>query len=286
MERRQFRIAGRWVAVDGDGEELTLLAGLPQAGFAPPPRRPMTNGSPLFRGLGEIAGVELPITCLATADGYRLQITGLATFDVTRTSITCPQVHPQADRGLLQRAAVGPPLVLALALQGVYCLHASAVRQGDLVVAFLGPAGAGKSALARSLAGSPDLGWSLLADDTLPVELSDGRAFVVPWFPQLKLGADEQPWRTQPERLPLSVAYLLEGQGRDAKVQVIRMRHLASVLAILSHTSASRLFASDLHYRHLGFAGDLAAVTPLARLRCDWTAIRPAALDEAIRLAP
>jgi len=79
---------------------------------------------------------------------------------------------------------------------------------------------------------------------------------------------------------------VLEGQGRDAKVQVVRMRHLANMLATLSRTIASRLFAPDLHHCHLGFAADLAATIPLARLRCDWTAIRPAALDEAIRIAP
>ena len=82
------------------------------------------------------------------------------------------------------------------------------------------------------------------------------------------------------------MAYLLEGQGRDAQVQVIRMRHLASVLATLSRTSASRLFAPDLHHSHLGFAADLAAVTPLARLRYDWTTCRPPALDKATRTAP
>jgi hypothetical protein len=65
---------------------------------------------------------------------------------------------------------LGPVFALVLRLRGIVCLHASAARVGEVAVAFLGCAHAGKSTLAAafSLAGYP-----ALSDDTatlIPVD--------------------------------------------------------------------------------------------------------------------
>ncbi len=270
------------MAVDCDGEVATPLERLPTATSAPSPRRPLARGSLVFRGRGLVAGLELPISSSRTKDGYRLRIARLATFEVAGSSILCHRVQRAADRELLVRAACGPPLVLALALQGAYCLHASAVCRDGVAVAFLGPAGTGKSSLARSLVAS-ELDWSLLADDVLPVELASGRLLSLPCFPQLKLTADAQPWLNQPDRLPLAAAYLLDGHAQEAEVRVSRLSPIESVLAVLSRTVASRLFAADMHRHHLGFAVESASATRWASLSYDWERCPTSAIDVAIR---
>ncbi|MFN2252914.1 MAG: hypothetical protein ACK2U6_01640 [Candidatus Promineifilaceae bacterium] len=66
-------------------------------------------------------------------------------------------------------------LPFAAALQGFLILHASAVRFGDNVLAFIGPSGVGKSTVAKNLAGRE---FQFVADDLLPVSISGGRSSV------------------------------------------------------------------------------------------------------------
>lgn len=75
-------------------------------------------------------------------------------------------VDEAGGAALLRRLA---PFASALQARGI--LHASAVRDGDAVAAFLGESGAGKSTLARALA---RLGLAGVADDLLPLRPAEG----------------------------------------------------------------------------------------------------------------
>ncbi|GAA5114942.1 hypothetical protein [Haloechinothrix salitolerans] len=75
--------------------------------------------------------------------------------------------HPNVDDGYLPVLATGMMLALHLILRGELVLHASAVRDGDAAIAFVGASGMGKSTLATALCRD---GCSLLADDVLRVE--------------------------------------------------------------------------------------------------------------------
>lgn len=241
----------------------------------------------LFAGRGAVGGRLRRVTCEATPDGYRLSVETAGEWLVDgegcralRTDGTTPE-----DRaGVL----LGPGLILSLALRNVFCLHASAVvrrvpgphpEASPTVCAFLGDSGAGKSTLARELPRASDGLFRRLADDVLPMD-SAGRA--LPRFPQLKLGAGDQPVGPDvPEAIPPSAIYVLD---RDADPESeVRLEWLSpreTAQALLAHTVGARLFAPDLLARHLDVAARWAQDLPGARLFCPRT---PAALPRVAR---
>lgn len=104
----------------------------------------------------------------------------------------------------LENAAIyvrGQILGFLLRLRGFTCLHASAIAVGDQVIAFAGPAGAGKSTTAAFFA---KLNFPVVADDEFPI-LDRGNSFLVhPGFPRLSLWPDAvQALYGTPEALPL-----------------------------------------------------------------------------------
>jgi hypothetical protein len=86
-------------------------------------------------------------------------------------------------------------------MNGFVPIHASAVAYEDMVFAFTGPAGAGKSTLAAALGRH---GLPMFCDDTLVLDLSDPeRIMCLPGHKRLKLCAD---------------AFVLSGASRGEKV--------------------------------------------------------------------
>jgi hypothetical protein len=73
---------------------------------------------------------------------------------------------PGADDGVLSVLASGAVLAVHLMLRGNLVLHASAVRIGDMALAFVGASGMGKSTLATLLCAD---GNQLIADDVVHV---------------------------------------------------------------------------------------------------------------------
>ncbi|MBN1400972.1 MAG: hypothetical protein JXA74_09045 [Anaerolineae bacterium] len=185
----------------------------------------------------------------------------------------------QDEAGLAQ-ALLGPGLILAFALHGVWALHASAiVREGE-ALAFLAESGVGKSTLASALCDDTCSGYRLLADDVLPISLAADGARVWPHFPQLKLDRTAQPGPGAPESLPLDACYLLQLGGEGPAEKRAESVH-AATLAFVRHTIAARLFGPDLLGRHLRFCEALARRVPLHRLAYDHSR---GALAEARRL--
>ncbi len=168
---------------------------------------------------------------------------------------------PDADPAFFKEALLGPPLMLALALQGSWCLHASAVEYGNKVIGFLGGSGSGKSTLAAFLAGQP--GVRRAADDILPVTWQDRRLSARPHFPQLKLPGDQQPGPGFPDKLPLAALYLLDEQPT---ISIEALGPGDSTLVLAGHTVAARLFDRQLLSRHFEFCSQVAAIIPIRRL--------------------
>jgi hypothetical protein len=151
---------------------------------------------------------------------------------------------------------LGPPLLLALGLGGRYCLHASAIRQGDGPAWLLSaPSGTGKSTLATVAA---TLGWQRLCDDLSPLALTsdrsgDSQARLLPRIPQLKLG---------PALTALPLASPCAGivelvRGERAGLCPLDTSELLGLL--LRATVARRLFDARLAEQHLAWATQLAA---------------------------
>ena len=78
---------------------------------------------------------------------------------------------------------LGPILGIILRLRGVICLHASAVSLGDQAVAFVGPAGFGKSTTAALFA---QQGHSIMCDDLVALSCKE-QVFVQSAYPRLRL---------------------------------------------------------------------------------------------------
>jgi hypothetical protein len=217
---------------------------------------------------GWVGGVYRQVTCLSGSAGYRLSVEGVGQFELSNDgrAIACTAAVSSAAPAVVYETLVGPPLVLALALQGKWCLHASAAARHGRVTAFLGDSGRGKSTLSAYLVNQA--GWQRVADDILPVAAGAEGVTASPRFPQLKLPPEEQAPADLPNQMPLTAVYLLEQPAdntaaRDS-VTIERLSRYQAALALIGHTVAARLFDKTLLARHAHFCAD--AAVPVYRL--------------------
>jgi hypothetical protein len=258
---KQYRIAGRQVATDSAPLELAPFEiGSADAELAPAvpcrSRLGSREGELVFDGDGLVVDRLRRVVCRVDRDAYWMEIGGIGSYWVALdgTSLDCFGHVAGASSRLAQLALLGPALTVALALQGVFCLHASAVEVGSRILALAGESGSGKSTLACRLDGLSATDWQRAGDDILPFELASGTPIVHTDFPQLKLTSAEQPWARGQSCLPLVGVFLLDSSPVDraeAEVRVEPLSALDSVLALVRHTVAARLFGTDLLKRHL-----------------------------------
>ena len=156
---------------------------------------------------------------------------------------------------------LGPLLILALALQDCWCLHASAVKSQTGALLLLGPSGAGKSTLARYLAEKADFSW--IADDIVPIEILDRELQVLPHFSQLKF-----PDRRLPAESLVPLAALVRIRARPAHtlLSLRRLRGAETLSVVARQTVANRLFNRLLLTRHLDFATRVGRSAPMYEL--------------------
>lgn len=275
-----IRLAGRILIVDRVLEALapfrSRTSGVPSIAVGPTRSRSL-HAIPSWRnsGSGSLGNWDLDYsTRFDPLPGYTIDLVpGLrlyVTADGTGVALDQPCAFPLGDP-LIAQSILGPGLLLALALQGSYSLHAGAVARGGRAAVFLGDSGAGKSTLAAELDRRRARGWRRLADDVLPVtRAADGGIDALPEFPQLKLGPEEQYVAdlSSPERLPVAAFYLLEMPAADEDaVTIATVSPRDATVALLAHTVASRLFAPDLAARHFAFCATAAGSVPVKRLR-------------------
>jgi hypothetical protein len=151
----------------------------------------------------------------ASRDEYLLRVPGVASFHVSRGREVIVEPAPDALPGDI-RAYLLAPIFSTLCYQaGMYSLHASSVRVGDGVAAFLGNSGAGKSTLAAYL---EQRGYPVVSDDICLLDPrateSGGEAVVVPVAPALKL------WRSALEQLGAKPEELPRVFSRDDKYRL------------------------------------------------------------------
>ena len=120
-----------------------------------------------------------------------------------------------ADEGLYLNGSV---YAAAASINGFYPLHASAIAVGGQVVAFNGPAGAGKSTLIAELGRR---GYPMVCDDTLILSIPEsgpasGPILALPGHKRLKLTAS---------------AFELTGAGQEERVAQTIDKHYATPAA-------------------------------------------------------
>ena len=284
-----YEIAGHRLLCDQPVAELDpFRAAAPCVGPSRTPvREPSGPVRRIYHGRGWVGGKHLEVECSDDATGYRLAVEGGGLVWIGRSGqriVRLPAPPPQ-DPAIAVQAVLGPALCLALALQEVFCLHASAIANGGAAIALVGPSGVGKSTLAARLVGHPDLDWHRAADDVLPLALEDRQSPVVrPNFPQLKLTAIEQWGRERPAALPLAAAYVLSLGGEGSRFECERLSPRDGAVSLVRHTVAGRLFDPGLRTRHLDFTLSLAARVPVYRMRIPRAPGLEPGLIEQIRL--
>jgi hypothetical protein len=277
-----YRVAGRCLATEISADILAPLATEATTTI----RRPEAAGSqPIYTGPGWVAGSWKQVDCTLDGGAYQVVVDGVGRYSVALDGswFTCDQAEPEAASECLVQTALGPALILGLALQSVFCLHASAVRNGDSAVAFIGASGAGKSTLARQLSADPALPWTRLADDILPAEVVGDRVTARPYFPQLKLPLSKQPWSDQPEQVPLDALLVIQPDRGSGAVTLTPMGPSDRALALLERTVAARLFAPELRTSHLTFCARIAELIPVYRFSYPWHMRHLAEVDQALR---
>jgi hypothetical protein len=270
-------IAGRRLLLDAVAPELRAYA-LRDAAVLPaaPPRRAgrtAVSGAITYRGPAWVANAWRTVECRRAAEGYTLRITDVAGFWIAADGrfILLTERAEGCPPELLLTAVVTAPIVLALALQGIFCLHVSAVRAQGRLVAFAGESGVGKSTLAHFLDLDSGNGWERIIDDILPVWMDEqGQMMALPHFPQLKVAEEYQPVHLAPAEMPLHALYALEQEGQDGQgveVQVQSLGRRAATMALIQHTAGTRLFDDKLLGEHLSFCAACTAVIAVSSLR-------------------
>jgi hypothetical protein len=196
---------------------------------------------------------------------------------------------------------LGPILGRVLRLRGVTCLHASAVAFGEQAVAFVGPAGAGKSTTAAALALR---GHAILSDDVVALA-ERGRAFYVhsayPYLclwpesvqsiygspdalPQfsvnyekrcLSLGKQELPFEEHP--LLLSAIYILGERRGDPAPVIEALSPQNAFLSLVANTFGTNVVDGSMRAKEFETLGRL---VPGVRIRQLWPHEDPNRLPE------
>jgi hypothetical protein len=218
------------------------------AGVFPDTANPIAT--PDFSGSGWLGQTLRSFDCWHDAAGQRVQFDDGAGFrvsaDADRIDInSMAEASAHRDEMLL-----GPALMLALSMRGLYGLHASSVLGSEGAVALLGPSGSGKSSLARHAVSE---GALRLSDDVTPLTRLDAGMRVLPRFPQLKLAPV-----LMVDDLELPLAALVWVEIGSGPLTLMRMTDVEASRCLLRDTVAARLFAPALLARHLDFCAGLA----------------------------
>ena len=152
-----YRIAGHELLSD---VPLPLLAEYASGSVQPSLRDErvpsVESDAATVKTTGWLAGMTRRVVSRSGQAAYGLEIADFARFVVAKSGggIFCAGAAAGVAPKVLEEALLGPPLAFALALQGVWCLHASAALRQGREVLLLAASGRGKSTLAAFLDGA------------------------------------------------------------------------------------------------------------------------------------
>ncbi len=223
-------------------------------------------------------------------------IRGFGAYVVREGSEIVMRIDPEIDHEIVRPLILGRLMAALLHQRGMLVLHAGSVEIGEKAAIFVGAPGAGKSSLTAAFY---SLGYRVLSDDNLPVNMENGDIRVFPAFPQLRISAevaealdcDTQSIRIlndaqnkrglrvdkgfSPEpRSPGGVYVVEEGDS----LEIERVKSKDSVIELVRHSFPTRL-PEQGDARHLIQCRDLAAGTPIYRLK------RPRSLSNLVETA-
>lgn len=217
-----------------------------------------------YTGKGIIEDKEYNVKLCSNSYTYRLQIVDIAELLITLDgkSICLVNSRLNTNSHTFLSAFTGPALILALAINNIFCIHSSAVKINNKVAMFIGESGYGKSTLADKIrAQNKDI--KRISDDILPLYLKGNKLYALPDFPQLKLKPEEQYSPEPDEELKISHIYLLTKQDDIDKIVLNNMESKKLIQNLIKQTISSVLFDKDILNSHLEFcAGGLDSLIP------------------------
>jgi hypothetical protein len=215
---------------------------------------------------GWLAGAQRTVQARYRDGWCVLTVAGVGQFQIKPDQIRGPETGPGLSSSTLNETLLGPPLLLALAGNRRFALHASAVRMGGHGLwLFLGDSGAGKSTLAAYVGSQPLC--RRVADDVLPVCWDGERLWALPWYPQLKLGREAQcGGGAMPERLEVLGMCQLNFVSAVNSVAVERLSCPDALITLIRQTVSARLFSPALLAAHLDDCARAVAALPGYRL--------------------
>lgn len=225
------------------------------------------SGRLIFKGLSWLAADDREVACYCDDSGYVIEIADAANFQVNSSGSHIRQFdnQPGVDCGIsddqLEELLLGPPLMLALALNRRFALHASSVVMDNKAVLFVGDSGFGKSTMALWLDEAKNL--TRMTDDISVISDTPAGHRLLSDFPQLKLGENQQHANAEPKMISAVVALK---RDRSKTPRLARLDPMESIAVLVNHSVATQLFDKPLASRHLKFMADLASTTPVYRL--------------------
>lgn len=127
---------------------------------------------------------------MGTIDGggrFLGRVEGVGHFGLIEGHTIFAQPFSGVEASRLRTVLLGPILSIALRQRGCNVLHAGCVVIQGQAIAFIGRSGAGKSTTTASFY---ERGYSVIADDVVPVTGQGDRFMVDPGYPQIKLHDD------------------------------------------------------------------------------------------------
>ncbi len=227
---------------------------------------------------------------------YRITYRDGMDFVIDRTAsevwVTWPSTLTVKD---VSPYLLGPIIGAVLRLRGTVCLHASAIDVDGRAIAFIGPAGAGKSTTAAAFAVR---GVAVLSDDTLALTESGASWIVAPGYPRVRLwpesahalAADAGPGallppgqsgsttryhldlmaqghRFQRQPLPLGLVYVLEEANAGDVLDAAPLTASAALMALAGNTYGWRILDRAQRAAEFEALGRFVERVPVRRLR-------------------
>jgi hypothetical protein len=194
---------------------------------------------------------------------------------------------------------LGPVMGFVMLLRGIVCLHASAVAIGNEAIAFLGPAGSGKSTTAAAFA---ERGYSVLAEDVVTLDDRGDQFLVRPGYPCIRLwpaavkalyGSETHLPKLTPnwdkcyldlsdnfqgEPLRLAAIYHLSERRHEATAPFVQaLDRSEAMMSLVANTYATKLMDKQMRAREFELLTRVVKSVPLRRVTPH---ADPARLDE------
>jgi len=228
------------MAVDPETGRSIPPGGLP----GPPTSEAPAPGALIYEGPGWFAGGSRHVRCRKSGSDFLVDVEHVSRFRISEDGSwirRLSDVDPEMDT----HALWGPVIILALALQGLFTLHLSAVVWAGRVTGFLGDSGVGKSTTAEYLARR---GRGRRVVDDMALFSVNGGMTLLPHLPQPKMPGGRP--SNGLEYWPVERLLWLGETRQDEPGGIDALGRSETARRLVASTVGTRLFAPPLLARH------------------------------------